>query len=277
MDNNILKSIAVISDPQINVLNTYDNVIGKDCEILRECFSNMTVDAVAVCGDITENSLPNEWNGFFEAFHQHRFKMELYLVPGNMDSYHNPLDKDAYFENIQRCTGRKIDNFFFGYEKDNCVLVGICPEPIKGGIITGEQLNVIEHAVRTASKRNIPAFILSHLQVANTIHIEWNAAMSDEDSKNVRTILEKHNSKVVFFSGHTHSGLIKKTGGSVTKINNVTYVSTPSITKPNIKNPLIDNNHVGTGYIIELSSDTIHIRGYDFLQNKWLNDFEWVV
>ena len=91
------------------------------------------------------------------------------------------------------------------------------------------------------------------------------------------SLLFYKNGKVVFFSGHTHSGLIKKTGGSVIKINNVTYVSTPSITKPNIKNPLNDNNSVGTGYIVELSKGTVKIRGYDFLQQKWLSGFEWII
>jgi hypothetical protein len=136
---------------------------------------------------------------------------------------------------------------------------------------------MLSRALHTAAKHNLPALVFSHLQVADTIDIEWDAAMSARDSKNVRAILEKYNGKVIFFSGHTHRGLMKKVGGSVIGINNVTYVSMPSITKPNVKNPLIDNNSVGTGYIVEFHEDSMHIRGYDFLRRLWLEDLEWIV
>ena len=279
MPNKELRNMAVISDPQINALTTYNNVIGKDCEILQECFRNMDVEAIAVCGDITENSLKEEWDSFFDAFSNKCPMKELYLVPGNMDSGHNTLDKKAFLENYRRCnyTDREIDDLYFAYEKDNCILVGLCPEPDKNGIITDSQLEVLNYALHTAANRNIPAFVFSHLQVADTIHIDWYAAMSAEDSKNVKKLLEKYNGKVIFFSGHTHSGLIKKTGGSVIKVNNVTYVSTPSITKPNVDNPLIDNNSVGTGYMVELYNESVRIRGYDFMDQIWLKDFEWIV
>ncbi|MCL2592942.1 MAG: hypothetical protein FWD82_06210, partial [Defluviitaleaceae bacterium] len=182
-----------------------------------------------------------------------------------------------YFENFKRYANKEINSLFFAHEKDNCVLIGICPEPDKGGTITDTQLGTVENAIQIAAKRNVPAFVFSHLQIADTIHIEWNAAMPASDSKNIRNIIEKYNGKVVFFSGHTHNGLTKKVGGSVVKINNITYVSTPSITKPNIINLLVDNNSVGTGFIVELCEDNVHIRGYDFLRNEWLVDFEWTI
>ena len=277
MPNKILKNIAIISDPQINSLTTYNNIIGKDCAVLQECFSNMDVDAVAVCGDITENSLQEEWNSFFDAFTKHCQTKELYLVPGNMDSEHNELDKEAFYKNYRSCTGREIYKLYFSYEKDNCVLIGLCPEPDNKGTISDAQLDNLNRSLRKAAEYKLPALIFSHLQVADTIHTDWYAAMPAEDSKNVKAILEKYNGKVIFFSGHTHRGLIKKTGGSVIRINNVTYVSTPSLTKPNTEDNLIDNNSLGTGYIAELHKEALHIRGYDFLRKVWLRDFEWVV
>ena len=79
-----LYKIAIISDPQINLKQTNHNGFQKDLEILQKCFENINVDALGVCGDVTENGLPEEWDYFFNGFKQHCPTKNLFLVPGNM-------------------------------------------------------------------------------------------------------------------------------------------------------------------------------------------------
>jgi predicted phosphodiesterase len=253
-----------------------DDNYTKECDLLRVCFQNMEVDALALCGDITENGFPEEWDTFFDIFNKHCRTKNLFLVPGNMDNVYNPEGKQIFLDIFQKQIS-KCDNIYFTYETENCFLIGISPEQ-KGEItISDMQLTNLDKSLKKAAENNIPAFIFSHYQLSQTIDIDWKYANLGSESENIRSILEKHNGKVLFFSGHTHRGLIKQIGGSITKNKNVTYISTPSICKPDIEHYRADNDNIGTGYILELSKDIVHIRGFDFFHKTWLEDFNWTV
>ena len=163
----------------------------------------------------------------------------------------------------------------FSYETENCIFVGISPEQDNEIIITEKQLKNIVNSVKKASEKNIPAFIFCHYQLSQTIDIDWKYASLGSESKTIKNILEKYNGKVLFFSGHTHRGLIKKDGGSIVTSKNVTYVSTPSICKPDTEHYEADNDNIGTGFIIKLIENDIYICEYDFMNKKWLEEFKW--
>lgn len=38
-----------------------------------------------------------------------------------------------------------------------------------------------------------------------------------------------------------------------------------------------DNDNIGTGYILDLYQDYVHIKGFDFLNQEYLEDFEWII
>jgi len=274
LKNNIT-TIAVISDPQIDIKNICDTTQENDLKVLQTCFKHMNVDAVAVCGDITENTLAEEMDSFFDLFKQYCPTKKLFVVPGNMDGVYDPKAQDVYFNALERFSSKKTKSLYFSHETDNCFLIGISPEPIDDGIITDTQLAFLDNAIRKAAKCGVPALIFSHYQLSDTIDINWKYASLGSDSPKVKAILEKYESKIVFFSGHTHRGLMTKIGGSVTTKRNVTYVSVPSICKPDTEHYNADNNNVGTGYIVELSNTQVNIKGYDFLHNEILDNFTW--
>ena len=103
MDKNIqgkpIKRIAIISDPQIDCKS---NNFFNECELLKTCFHNMDVEALAVCGDITENGLPEEWNTFFDIFDKYCQTKILFLVPGNMDNTYNAKGKKVFLDIYQK-------------------------------------------------------------------------------------------------------------------------------------------------------------------------------
>jgi predicted phosphodiesterase len=237
----------------------------------------MNVDAVAICGDITENALPVEWNKFFDIFKQCCWTKELFLVPGNMDGVYCQAGQNIFFQAYERYAGKNNKSLYFAHETDDCFMIGISPENDSEVTISDKQLAVLEESIRKADERDIPALVFSHYQLSNTINVNWKYATLGSESEKIKSILEKYCGKVILFSGHIHRGLIAETGGSLIKIKNVTYASTPSICKPDIKHYKADNNCVGTGFVVELSKSHVLIRGYDFLQQKWLNDFYWTV
>jgi len=272
-----LFKIAVISDPQIDIKSIGGTTQENDLEVLHKCFKHMDVDAVAVCGDITENALTEEMDSFFDTFKRHCPTKKLFVVPGNMDGVYDTKTQDVYLKALERFSGKKTESLYFSYEADNCFLIGISPEPVDGEIITDTQLAFLDNAIRKAAEREVPALVFSHYQLSDTIDINWKYASLGSDSPKVKPILEKYDNQVIFFSGHTHRGLISHVGGSVITKGNVTYVSTPSICKPDIEHYNADNNDKGTGYVIEVSKESVNIKGFDFLQNKWLESFNWIV
>ena len=100
-----LCKIAIISDPQINLKQTNYKGVQKDLEILQQCYRNINADALAVCGDITENGLSEEWDYFFDGFKQDCPTKNLFLVPGNMDKTHTENGTKAFTEAYRRFTG----------------------------------------------------------------------------------------------------------------------------------------------------------------------------
>jgi len=276
MEKSLVK-IAVISDPQIDIKNIGTTTQENDIEVLQECFKHMDVDAVAVCGDITENALTEEMDSFFDAFKRYCPAKKLFVVPGNMDGAYDIKTQNIYLEALEHFSGKKIKSLYFSHEVDSCFLIGISPEPIDNGIITDAQLVFLDEAIRKAAERGVPALIFSHYQLSDTIDINWKYASLGSDSSKVKVILEKYDGKVIFFSGHTHRGLISQIGGSVITKGNVTYVSTPSICKPDVEHYNADNNNKGTGYVVEVFKESINIKGFDFLQNKWLESFNWTI
>ena len=272
-----LFNFAVISDPQINVLTTHGNIIGKDCDTLCKSFKNMKTDAVIVCGDITENRLDDEWGGFYNAFKNNCPAKELYIAPGNMDNVYDAEGEREFCDYYIKYMGSEKTKTYFAAEYDNCILTGITPEPYNNGDISPAQYDVLRQAVQSGAERSVPVFVFSHHQLSNTIDIDWNATSNERNDENVKNILEKHGGKVLYFSGHTHRGLTKDGGKSYINVNNVHYFSTPSICKPDVTTHGIDNRDEGTGFYVELQENCVNVCGYDFLRDKFIDEFKWII
>ena len=264
----------MISDPQIDINNAK---LDEELEVLRNCFINMDVDAVAVCGDITENALPQEMDIFFDTFKQHCLTQNLFVVPGNMDGVYDIDTQNVYLEALERFSDKKHVTLYFCQETDTCILIGISPEPVHGRTITDAQLDFLGNAMHKASLRRIPALIFCHFQLSDTLNVNWEYASLGSDTIKVKPILEKYSGKVIYFSGHIHRGFISKIGGSVITKGNVTYVSTPSICQPDTIHYNADNDSLGTGYIVDIRGESINIKGFDFLRNEWLSPFNWTI
>ena len=167
-----LVNFAVISDPQINVLTTHGNIIGKDCDTLRKSLKNMKTDAVIVCGDITENRMDDEWGGFYNAFKNNCPAKELYIAPGNMDNVYDAEGEREFCDYYFKYMGREKMKTYFAAEYDNCILTLITPEPYNNGDISPAQYDVLRQAVQSGAERNVPVFVFSHHQLSNTIDID---------------------------------------------------------------------------------------------------------
>lgn len=267
-----VKNIAVISDPQIDLTNDTGKI-----KILKRCLDNINTDALAICGDITENGLPDEWAEFFSLMKDRDIINKFMMVTGNMDRTFQPAGKKMFFEAYEKHTSKTIDKLYFADEMEDCIVIGISPEHDREDTMTVEQLIFLDNNIEKAAKSGRPAIVLSHYLLADTIDIDWEYATLGAESKKIRDILEKYDGKVLFFSGHIHRGLIREEGGSVRTIKNVTYASTPSICKPDTEHYDAENNEAGTGFIVEIGNKHVLIKGYDFINDEYLTDFKWSV
>lgn len=270
-----MKKIAVISDIQINLSDKKNEERRK---LLQKCLKNMNVDTLVVCGDITENARTEELECFFDLYEHNCQARNLFLIPGNMDETESMEGKKRFLDVYGKHTDRVYENTYFSYETDDCILIGISPEEDNDDEPLSErQISLLEESIKKAAKRAVPALVFCHYIINDTINIDWKYATLGMQSTQVKMILEKYGGKVICFSGHIHRGLIKEKGGSIITINNVTYISTPSICMPDRIHYNADNDDVGTGYLLEIYSDNIQIHGYNFFENKSLDDFDWRV
>jgi len=266
------QKIIMISDPQIDF--EIDN--GKhESNILEKCFQNMKGDIITICGDITEKGLSEEWDRFYYLLTKYSNIKELIIAPGNMDNVCNDLGKEQYLNKYNLFSYKNIKNLYYSYKMENITIISISPEMDGNPSVSINQLTFIEENIKEASERNIPVIILNHYQLKDTINVDWKYAHLGEESMSIKKILYKYNVKVLFCSGHIHRGLIKDNNGSIAIVKNVTYLSVPSICKPDIEHYKADNEDKGTGYIIDIHKKTLQINGYDFLNNKYLDNFCW--
>jgi predicted phosphodiesterase len=270
-----VKRIAVISDPQINRKQAS---FQKQYDCLRRCFENMNVDSVIVCGDITENADVEEWNIFFKAFDQHCQTENLFLVPGNMDRVEQQTGRLAYDIALKSHFNSCLDTLYIMHETDSCILFGIAVERDDDDHPMSDlQLTRLAESLRIAAERGIPAIVFGHYILDGTIQTNWEYANLGPQSSAIRNLFEQLGGTVVYFSGHIHRGLMKAPGYTVAKINGVTYVSTPSICHPDKEHYKADNDNPGTGFLIELDQNSFQLKGYDFLNDEYLEDFDWTL
>ncbi len=270
-----MKKIAVISDPQLDLnSSSFEN----DYKLLSNYFKNMEVDYVVGCGDITENGDQEEWNMFFKAYLSSKRNKKLFFVPGNMDKAETQKGANTLRDAFSRHMSKEVDNFYSCYETEEFILFGIAVEENDDiNPLTSKQLEKLDKAVCKAAKACKPIIVFGHYILNETIDIDWRFAHLGVQSYEIKEIFERHQGKVLYFSGHIHRGLFKEGKKTLSQVNNVTYISTPSLCHPDSEHYDADNDSSGTCFILEVSKDSVLIEGFDFANKKKLDDFKWLI
>lgn len=270
-----MKRIAVISDPQINLSNS-KNV--NEYDYLNRCFNNMEVDSVIVCGDVTENAHEDEWDLFLYAFKYNCPSKNLFIIPGNMDLTYTQKGKMIFDNVMLKHYGKCPEQLYTDYESNLCSLFGIAVEQNDDNFPISEyQLQRLDELLKSAAARGVPTIVFGHYILDDTISINWKFAELGPQSDAIKQLFKKYGSKVFYFSGHIHRGLIKKEGSTVKQVDNVTYISTPSLCHPDNEHYDVDNGIIGTGFIVDVTKGNVVIQGYDFMNGTELKDFIWTI
>jgi len=266
-------NFAVISDPQID---TQDPRMNEDYLILNKCFNNMEVDSVVVCGDITENAVYQEWDMFFKSFKEHCKDAELQYIPGNMDYTHTLKGRETLNQAFSKHFNYTQEKLYRRLDTDYCVFFGLAVEKNSDEAPMSErQLQELDKALAYATENGISAIVYGHYILNDTIKVNWDFAYLGTQSHAIKRILEKHDTKVLFFSGHTHKGLVKDSYCTVVEKNGVTYISTPSICQPDDEHYPGSITDRGTGFLVTVTRDSIEVQGYNFLENLPLPEYKW--
>lgn len=269
-----MERIAVISDPQVNLKHTTDI---NEYDYLYKCFKNMEVDSVIVCGDITENANEDEWCLFLDAFKNDNNK-SLFIVPGNMDLTYTQNGKLTYDKMMFKYCGKIPEHLFTEYESVLFSLFGISIEKYDDNAPISEyQLQKLDALLKSSAARGVPTIVFGHYILNDTIDINWKFAELGPQSEVIKELFKKYGNKVFYFSGHIHRGLMKKEGSTVKQVDNVTYISTPSLCYPDNEHYEVDNGDIGTGFMVDITDDNVLIQGYDFINGNELEDFRWKI
>ena len=156
--------------------------------------------------------------------------------------------------------------------------------------ITQTQINWFQNEVNTAKAANPdnPIFVFLHQPLKNTVSgsLEaenpviqdwWGIAESTESEAQIRSIIE-NNTNIMLFTGHTHWELSSRSPILFNSGSSSAYINATSVgylwNDNNINEYDIDGSQ---GYIVEIHSGFLYLRGRDFAKNTWNSATQYVI
>lgn len=169
-------------------------------DVAKLCFENIKADSLAVCGDITENATIDEYDSFFELLKENHFMKNAFIIPGKMDETETLEGKQKFLDAYSKHLGKTQTSTFFFQEEENCIIIGLRPEQDDDDEPLSEnQLALLDEYIRKAAERKVPAFVLCHYILNETIEVDWKYAFLGAQSKRIKDTFEKYHGKVIFF------------------------------------------------------------------------------
>jgi len=225
-------------------------------------------DAVVFLGDNTNNGLAVQYLAFYSVLSRYNKAGRTLVAMGNHDlstNLYKPAQTTAMHKFFyQTYTGAETDparpwhwERVKGY--DLIVLGDELREAFTDAVITQEQLDWLA-ARLDAAEPGKPVFVFLH-QSLNHVG-SWGAIGAPSGA--LQALFEGHDN-VFVFNGHMHQGLEET---NVTQVGGVTYINTPS---------LLMQQPRGVGWQVEAYDGRVVLRARNFIQGKWLKDYEYPV
>lgn len=274
----LLLKTVVISDTHADA-----DIDGTRMENLRNGFKGINkseekLDALIISGDITNFGEKEEYENFKEVKAKKLFNVDtLILQMGNHDARQTNHTAPSFV----RANEQYQD--FCKYYKINTGGETYYTKIIKGyyyvvlgteerhATVSERQFEWFENAMVVARQSNLPITVVFHYPV-DYYCVNTEKFFKTEDSQRIFDILNNNAAKyakpILFFSGHLHNEFSDK---SYTSYKTGLYMfNLPSFQYCN-------NKKGGHGLVVETYDKRINIRARDFREDKWLNDYSYVI
>ena len=248
-------------------------------------YAKSDVDAVLVCGDLTNYGDTASMDTFFDICEKHNPTPAFLPVYGNHDIGHvEDRDHDTVRADLIARTntvlGTDFDKIYHTTVIGGYTFIVLCDEGERWDYctISPEQLSFLDDALSEATRDGKPAFVCCHWPIdgMNGEDMIWPGSSIDPEGQDVRSILEKYRN-VFYISGHMHAGIksraVEERYGlsNAETVNGVTYLNLPTYGIVN----WFGYPWSCTGAQLEVYADKVLFRPRNFITGHWFVNSEY--
>ena len=240
------------------------------------------LDALVLAGDITENSLNEEWEWVYDDIKDVKVK-NFINATGNHDIriHEYPVVKGSfvYFTNrLNKRAGSKLRikklNYSYTVNGYKFIVLGSDSASFEEADLSKKQLKWLNKELKSAYKKNHPTFVIAHQPLKNTHGLPetWGSPINSagsigNQSDEVKKIMNKY-PNTIFITGHLHSGFGKYT---YQRIGNIYSVNLPSL---GVDNENGTYNEHGIGYLVEVYDGKVVFRARNFDKGVYVPEYD---
>ena len=240
------------------------------------------LDALVLAGDITENSIQDEWEWVYEDIRNIGVKNYI-TATGNHDIRIHEYEtvKDSFVNFTNRLNRRaksklRIKKLYYSYTVNGYKFIVLGSElaTFEEAELSAKQLKWLDKELKSAYKKNHPTFVIAHQPLKNTHGLPdtWDSPISSagsigNQSDKVKKILNKY-PNTIFITGHLHTGFGKYT---YQRIGNFHSVNLPSLTIDNEDGTYNEN---GIGYTVEVYDGKVVFRARNFDKGVYVPKYD---
>ena len=306
-----LYTFSVLSDIHVAAEKTIQRTNLENA--LNYVKNNTQSSAIITVGDNVDHGTDSAWETFNNIRNNYiSSTLPMYCAIGNhefkdangttsdtsaKDSAYLTTFKNHAVSGVPGMTS--VNNVYYSFELNDCKFIMLGSEgqsTLSSGMtrehayITQTQINWFQNEVNTAKAANPdnPIFVFLHQPIKNTVSgsLEaenpviqdwWGIAESTESEAQIRSIIE-NNTNIMLFTGHTHWELSSRSPILFNSGSSSAYINATSVgylwNDNNINEYDIDGSQ---GYIVEIHSGFLYLRGRDFAKNTWNSATQYVI
>ena len=279
-ENKVKMRFAAWGDPQVSHYLTEREPYLKTSVADLKKFPS--VDALVIAGDITENSISEEWDwvyndikdcgvkNFITATGNHDIRLNEYkTAKKEFVDFTNNLNKNAG-------SSLRIDKLHYSYSVNGYKFIVLGSDEIllEEAEISNKQFKWLDSELKKSAKNYKPVFVIIHQPLKNTHGLPetWGSPISSAgsvgaQSDKLKNMLNKYGN-VILITGHLHSGFGKYT---YQKVGNIYSVNLPSL---GVDNENGTYNEHGIGYMVEVTDNEVLFRARNFDKGEYVPKYD---
>lgn len=272
-------TFTAVADSQVNAF--LPNRIYLDAVLADMSNAATKQDTLVIAGDITENSLAEEWNIVYDLLGKYHTANSYVFATGNHDIRlrSNKQVTNRFTSYYNGFTGGELDKLYYAVEQNGYtfVVVGSDEQSLEKQVIHEEQLKWLDETIDHATKDGKPVFVIMHQPLKNTHGLPklWNNGVGDsghigEQNDAIYDILNQYDN-VILISGHLHTGFGQYT---YEEIGNIKSVNLPSV---GMKNADGDYCEFAIGYTVEVYDNEVVFRARDFGKGTYVPTYDMTI
>ena len=261
---NKLYTFGALSDVHL----PYDTAREDFIRALNYLNNDEKVDFICISGDMSANGTAGEWQDFKNHVDTYSPNTPVYLSTGN----HDAITTTLTYEYPRQYTGNPL---YYSFTQGNDVFIIFGVQQPTGVPFSQEALQwLYETLEENRSKR---CFVFQHfmrMDSCGNAHEKYSWDALNNTNGKVFISLMEHYKNVLWFHGHSHTkfelqSILPSKIANYDRLFGCHSIHVPSLAVPSDATQTYAYAE-SQGYIVDVYKDGIHLRGRDFVEEKFL-------